>query len=64
MKLVMVGFLGNYRVFINTSKEEAIKRWDKENPSYTYQENALHLEEIEIKGDSFSVYDLWTDEDE
>jgi len=58
MKLISIGFIGDKTVYIDISKEEAIKRYDKENPEYTVVENSLSVEEIEIK-DSFNVYDIW-----
>ena len=58
MKLISIGFIGSKTVYIDISKEEAIKRYNKENLEYTVVENSLSVEEIEIK-DSFNVYDIW-----
>ena len=60
MKLISIGFIGSKTVYIDISKEEAIKRYDEENPEYTVIKNDLSVEEIEVK-DSFHVYDMWDD---
>ena len=60
MKIVVIGFLGSMRAYVNLSREDAIKRYDAENPDYTVEVNGVMVEELEVK-DSFSVYDIWVD---
>jgi hypothetical protein len=60
MKLVSIGFIGGQTVYVGLTKEEAIQRYDKENPDYTVLENSLSVREIEVK-DKFFVYDIWGD---
>jgi len=35
MKLVSIGYLGEQTVYIGLTREAAMKRYDKENPTYT-----------------------------
>ena len=61
MKLVAIGFTGDEKVYIGLSKDEAIKRYDTENPDYTVIANNLSVEEFEVD-DSFCVYDIWVED--
>ena len=58
MKLVSIGFIGGQTVYVDVTKEEAIQRYNEENPDYTILENSLIVREIEVK-DKFFVYDIW-----
>jgi hypothetical protein len=62
MKLVAIGFLSEMRVYVNLSKEEAMKRYNEENPEYTIEDNNLDVKEINVE-DSFWVYDIWGNEE-
>lgn len=61
MKLVAIGFLGQFTVYVNVTKEEAIARYNRENPDYT-AEDAGTVREIEVKDGKFYAYDIWDDE--
>jgi hypothetical protein len=60
MKLIVIGFLGYFRVYINMSKAKAIYNYNMENPEYTMEKNNLTVREFDVK-DRFSVYDIWED---
>jgi len=58
IKLVAIGYIGMKSVYINMSQEDAIKRYDLENPNLTVEKEDLAVDEYEVK-DSFSAYDIW-----
>lgn len=61
LKFVTIGYLGHQTVYVNVTKEEAIARYNKENPDYT-AEDAGTVREIEVKDGKFEVYDIWDNE--
>lgn len=60
MKLVAIGYLGDQTVYVNISKQEAIDRYDRENPDFTVIKNNLRVKEIDVD-EKFYVYDIWKD---
>jgi hypothetical protein len=58
-KLVSIGFLGEQKVYINVSKEEAISRYNAENPNYTVEGQSLMVREFQVTNGEFTVYDMW-----
>ena len=59
MKFIVIGYMGCKTVYVNIGKEEAIKRYNAiEKDSGVDSESPL-IEEIEISGDEFHVYDIW-----
>lgn len=58
MKLVAIGFLGDYTVYVDLSREEAIRRYDAEYPDYTVAKHGLHVKEVEVRDGRFQAYDI------
>ena len=54
-KLIVIGYLGLKRCYLDMSREEAIDRWQK----MTGYQFAPNVSEIEFD-DEFGAYDLWT----
>lgn len=54
-KIIVIGYLGIKRCYLNITKEEALKRYIDENGHDFEVED---IEEFEFK-DEFSVYDIW-----
>lgn len=61
MKLIAIGHLGSYTVYIGLTKNEAIQKYNQENPSYKVEENDLSVRELDVN-DKFYVYDIWENE--
>jgi len=61
MKLIAIGYLGEMVVFTNISRENAIERYNKENPTCTVEDENLSVKEIEVN-EKFYVYDIWSEE--
>lgn len=57
IKMIAIGFVGDYTVYVNIDKDEAIKRFNIENPDYTVELQNLDVQELEIE-DVFYVYDI------
>ena len=58
MKFIAIGFLSEFKVFVNLNKEEAIAKYNAENPDYTIEKNNLTVKEMDVE-DHFYVYDIW-----
>lgn len=63
-QLVAIGFLGDMKVYVNLTEEEACARFTKEElsegetiPGLGYTVRVIPF------GDSFYVYDVWADTD-
>jgi len=63
MKLVAIGYQGGQTVYIDHTKEEAMSRFDRENPESKISEKRYSVKEFEVT-DRFYVYDIWDYEDE
>lgn len=63
MKLVAIGFLGEYVVYVDMTREDAMARYDRENPDYTIAENDLVVKEIDVRDGRFQVYEIEEDND-
>jgi uncharacterized protein YhbP (UPF0306 family) len=61
MKLVAIGFLGHFDVYVDMTKEDAIARYNRENPGYTVESGNLTVFELEVKNGKFTAYSLWVD---
>jgi hypothetical protein len=61
MKLIAIGFVGNFTVYVNLSKKEAIARYNQENPDWTVEDNNLSVIEQEVVDGKFRVYDIFED---
>lgn len=61
MKLVAIGFLGHFDVYVDVTREEAITRHNRENPDYTVESGNLTVLELEVKNNKFGAYSLWAD---
>jgi len=59
MKLISIGFIGSKSVYVDISKEDAIKRFNIENPDFTVEENNISVDEIEVKNGRFAAYEIW-----
>ena len=59
MKLIAIGYIGSYRVYVNITKEEAIKRYEKENLCNVTTDDII-VRELFVN-EEFNVYDIWTD---
>ena len=57
-KLIAIGFLGSYKVYINLSRKDAIERHKTEEPNSEI--NELTIREMNIQ-DSFGAYDIWAE---
>ena len=55
-KIIVIGFLGNRRVYLNVPREEAIRRWKTDEGDEDFKESLVT--EIEF-GDEFCTYDVW-----
>lgn len=62
MKLIAIGFIGHYDVYINMTKEEAINLYNKQNPTYTVEEENLHVKEINVTNNQFWAYNIASQE--
>ncbi len=58
VKLVAIGWLGCKTVYIDVTREEAIQKYDQENPDCTVLENQLPVTEM-IVNDKFHAYDIY-----
>lgn len=58
MKLIAIGGMGEYEVFVDVTREEAIRRFDELYPDYTVAENSLNVREIDVPDGRFWVYDI------
>lgn len=59
MKLVAIGYLGHFTVYVGLSREEAVRRHEREHPGDTVEAAGLAVQEIEVKDGKFGVYDIW-----
>ncbi len=55
-KLIVIGWLGAKKCFLNVTKEEALRRYKEANPHETH----FCIEEHEFE-DEFGAYDISTD---
>ena len=60
-KLIIIGYVGMKKAYLNISKEDAIKRYtDQESFNMEYEGYLLdEVQEIEFD-DEFEVYDAWS----
>lgn len=56
--LVIIGWMGDFTAYLNTSREKAIAEWSRENASYGLSVDELSVRTIEFE-DRFKVYDAW-----
>lgn len=57
-KLIIIGFVGSKRCYMNIGREAAIGRYLVENDIERSQLSDDYIEELEFD-DEFSVYDIW-----
>ena len=62
LRLVAIGFMGYYRVYVNVSAAEAVARHDRENPTETVADCNHTVREITVPAGVFEVYDIWEPE--
>ena len=56
-KIIHIGFMGLQSCYLNVSKEEAIKRYKKDN-DISDDEQMYDVREFEFD-DEFEAYDIW-----
>lgn len=70
-KIIRIGNIGQYKCYLNISREEAIRRYEKSSDDYPVEEIIIGLgsnpeegwviiEEIEFDSE-FGSYDIWVD---
>lgn len=59
-KLVVIGWLGCKKAYLNITRDDAIRRWAQANPGANYGDDSgdVDISEFEFE-DEFSVYDAW-----
>lgn len=60
-KLIVIGYLGIKKAYLNISREDAIKRYtDQEGLDMEYESRLIdEVQEFEFN-DEFGVYDAWS----
>lgn len=58
MQLIAIGFMGHMSVFVNVSREEAIRLYC-ESESEDEFDDSLAVKEFDITDGRFEVYDIW-----
>jgi len=59
--LILIGFFGAYHLYVNTSMDEAKRKWREENILYADDdfEPVGLIVAREMTGPEFRVYDIW-----
>jgi hypothetical protein len=60
VRLVAIGTVGRYDVYVGLTRSEAIARYNREHPDDDAAD--WHIQEVTVTNGHFQVYDIWADD--